>query len=68
MSEQYVTIHARIIGRTNKAVRLQQEGETRWIPRSCIHGVDEQQIDSANVGQELDLRIFEWLAKREGLV
>jgi len=70
-SEEYVTIVARFMRRTAKAVLLAQGDSVprgAWIPRSCIHGVDEKQIDDAATGQELTLRIFEWIAERKSFI
>jgi hypothetical protein len=39
-----------------------------WIPRSCIHGADERSLDRIAIGQEITLRVFEWLAVREDLI
>jgi len=71
MSDEYVTISAKIKGRTARAV-LFDVGDTvsrgAWVPRSCLHGADDQKIDKARLDDELELRVREWIAEREGLL
>ncbi len=66
--DNYVKIDCKILRVTTKAVRIDVDGSEVWIPRSCVHGADERGLDQFNQGDEAMLRIFEWIAKVEGLV
>lgn len=71
MSDDYVTVVAKMRARTAKAVLLdvgKDVGRGAWIPRSCINGVDERTLDGAVIDSEVTLRIVEWIAEREGLI
>ena len=53
------------VGVTNKAVRLQvKDAESAWIPRSCIHGGDDRELDRLELDQEISIRIMEWVAQK----
>lgn len=71
MSDEYVTVSVKLKARTAKAVLL-DVGDTvsrgAWVPRSCLHGADDQRIDKAHLDDELELRVREWIAEREGLL
>lgn len=62
--ETYVTLTGMIETRTTKAVKF----NGAWIPRACIHGADEREIDKHENGDEIQLRMFEWVAEREGFL
>jgi len=67
MSDTYVTIDCIFIRCTEKAVLIDVDGDEHWVPRSCIHGADERLLDQTNYGDEINLRVWEWLADRDGL-
>ena len=67
MSDEYITVDCIFIRCTAKAVLIDVDGNTHWIPRSCIHGADERLLDRTCEGDEINLQIFEWLVEREGL-
>lgn len=71
MSEAYITIPVIVRGRTAKGVKLSPVAEpdhAAWIGRSCIHGADDMEIDACKIGDELDVRMFDWVARKEGFV
>lgn len=71
MSDDYVTVSVKLKARTKKAVML-SVGDTvergAWVPRSCLHGADDKKVDEADIDDEMELRIMEWIAEREGLL
>jgi hypothetical protein len=68
MSDTYVTVTATLLDRRPAAVRLDAGNGGEWVPRSCIHGADECEIDDADIGDEVTLRMFEWVANKKGFV
>ena len=67
--DEYVAVLAVLRGYTNKAVRLQvKDAESAWIPRSCVHGGDNRELDRLELDQEISIRIMEWVAQRNGLI
>ena len=63
--DEYVAVLAVLRGYTNKAVRLQvKDAESAWIPRSCIHGGDDRELDRLELDQEISIRIMEWVAQK----
>lgn len=69
MSDDYVTVTATLKARTRKAVLLATSDnlDGSWVPRSCIHGGDESKINDYAIGDEIELRMFEWIAEKESL-
>jgi hypothetical protein len=67
MSDNYVGVTAKLLARRPKAILLEGENGGGWIPRSCIHGGDDSALDAIAIGDEVTLRIFEWVANRENL-
>lgn len=71
MSDEYVTVTAMMRKRTAKAVLLDVgDGVSRgaWVPRSCLHFMSDKAVDAAALDDELELRVREWIAEREGLI
>lgn len=71
MSDSYVGVSVILRRRTAKAVLVSpfaDQDESAWIPRSCIHGTDDRVLDAVALGDELTLRMFEWIAERENLL
>ena len=66
MSDAYVKIDCLIVKVTPKAVLIDVNGSEHWVPRSCIHGGDEIRLDALHVDDEVELKIFQWIAEREG--
>ena len=70
-ADKYVTISCIIMkDPTAKAVLIRGiDGDAEvWVPRSLIHGADETALDKFEIGQEIELRIFEWAARDRGLI
>lgn len=66
--DPYAKIDCKVLKVTAKAVQVEGEsGDAVWIPRSCLHGADDTRIDDA-VGDDVELKIRAWVAKREGLI
>ena len=68
MSDTYAKIDCVFVRCTDKAVLVRVNDNVTWIPRSCIHGADERTLDSADNGEEMNLRIFAWVAERDGFL
>lgn len=67
-SEDYCKIDCIFVRLSGGAVLIDVSGDKHWIPRSCIHGADEIRLRDCDEGDELCLRIFEWLCEKESLV
>jgi hypothetical protein len=65
MSETYRTLDATICLIRPKAILVESDNHKAWIPRSCIHGGDERRLDALDPGDEVELRVFEWLVEKE---
>ena len=68
MSDTYITISCKFIRCTMLAVLIDVDGDEHWIPRSCIHGADERLLDDTHCDDEINLRIFQWIAERDCLL
>ena len=71
MSDTYVSVSVILRRRTSKAVLVsptEDRSIEAWIPRSCIHGADERTLDGVDLGDEIMLRMWEWIADRESLI
>lgn len=66
--DEYVTIECMFVGLRPKAVKIDVDGHQTWIPRSCIHGCDDSSLAALDGGNEFSLRMFRWIAEREGLL
>lgn len=68
-SEDYVTINIDVraapVGKKAVQVRC-ADAVVRWIPRSCMFGPDETEIQN-RVGELMSLRVFRWLAEKNGI-
>lgn len=70
MSDAYVGVTVILRARTAKGVKLSpaaDEDHSAWIARSCLHGADDSALDAVAIGDEISLRMFEWVARKEGL-
>jgi len=59
-------LNCRVVGATEKALRIEIEGEEHWIPQSVIHQDSEVFDDEDN--SEGMLVLMDWFAERENLV
>ena len=68
--EDYIGVTAVLRARTRDEVLLDVSDGIdagRWVPRSCLFGPDDSVIDAVAIGDEITLRIREWIADCEGL-
>lgn len=69
MSDKYVSISVKLVRINPRSFIVEDEnGDEHVIGRSCVHGADEREIASTATGQDVEFRIFEWLANKENLV
>ena len=69
--DDYVGVTATLRARTAKAVLLdvgEEVSRGSWIPRSCLYGPDDSAVDNVAIDSTVTLRMFEWIANREGLI
>lgn len=67
---EYVAISVIVRARTTKGAKLSpvvDQDHSAWIGRKCIHPEDDMEIDACKLGDELEVRIEEWLAKKESM-
>lgn len=70
-SDDYVTVTAILKQRTANAVLLDVgDGVSRGglVPRSCLHAASDQIVDAAEINDEVELRMREWVAEDKGLL
>ena len=63
MSRPTLEVEATCVGETEKAIRVEIEGESFWVPKSLIDDDSEVYAD----GHEGTLIIPEWWAEQEGI-
>lgn len=68
MSDAYAKVDCSFVCVTGKAVLIDIGGDEHWVPRSCVHGADETRLDTLSYGDEVELRIFQWLCELDGLL
>jgi hypothetical protein len=71
MSDDYVTITCVMKSKTDKAVLIDVGDAVThpsWIPRSCLHAMSDIAVANARKDDELELRLREWVARREGFL
>jgi len=66
--DEYIGVTAILKHVRATSVLLEVQGHKAWIPRSLIYGPDDSTLDGVMLDSEITLRMFEWKAKREGLV
>jgi hypothetical protein len=69
-SEDYVTVDCLLSARTPKAVLLlcKETGARGWVPRSCLHFSSDKAVDGSAIGDELELKMMEWVAGQRGFL
>ena len=66
--DPYVTVNCRILKVSAKAVQVSDEtGLDVWIPRSCLHGGQETDIENS-LGDDVQIKVRRWFADKEGLL
>lgn len=68
MSERYVLVEVNILRVNPRSIIVEGDDGDVVVGRSCIHGADEGQLDRLKLPQKIELRIFEWLARKENLL
>lgn len=71
MTDNYVDVEVVLkVVRPKSILVMASDGDQNgvWIPRSCINGADEVSLDGTSVPQKMTVRMFEWIAQREGLI
>lgn len=67
--DDYVEVSLKIMQVFHKSIRVVgPDGGSVFVGRSCIYGPDEQKLDQMSFPQEVNLRMFRWLAKKESLI
>ena len=66
--DEYVTITATLTARTDRAAQLSNSDAIGWVPRSCMHFMSDKAVAEAAIGDELELRIMEWIADERGFI
>ena len=65
----YLPVDGTVLFCTEKAVRFEPDGgEPVWIPRSCILGTDDSQLDDLPHRAEFRLHAFEWVWRKNGVL
>jgi len=66
-SEDYVYVHCDYITMTTDAVLVAQNGESYWIPRSCLAWNADRNIQSFKKGDRVTIGVKQWLAEKKEL-
>ena len=69
--EEYCTLEVVVEAIRDASVLIHlasDEQVTAWIPRSCIHFVSDRALSSAHNGDQMEMRIMEWVATKKGLI
>lgn len=69
--DEYVTVTCTLAARTDKAVLLHANSDSGgggWVPRSCLHFMSDKSVSNASIGDELELRVMEWVVEEKGLM
>jgi len=68
MSERYTRVTCRLLRKNARSFIVENGGgEEVVVGRSCVHGVDEQELSDADEGDEVTFRVMEWLAEKHDL-
>lgn len=66
--DRYKTVTARFLGTTEKAAKLQRDGDTQWIPYTLMSYSAEELVTESGLGEDLELEIREWKLRELGWV
>lgn len=66
--EKHVEVEGTLKKRTAKAALIETEHGEGWVARSCIHFLTDKAIDEAEIGDAMQFKIMEWVAKERGFV
>jgi hypothetical protein len=62
----YRKLPAILKGRSDLAVRLQVGAIVDWVPRTCLCGLTDREIDRRAIGDGLTVRVMVWKADEIG--
>lgn len=67
---EYVTVPATLKARTDKAALLDTEDleMPAWVPIQALHFASKKDVASAAIGDEIEVRVEERMARQKGLV
>jgi len=71
MSDEYVTLSVFLHRKTKAAICVSRDADATdgvWIPRSCLHAATDLALADAELDEEIEIKVREWIAQREGLV
>lgn len=66
--DAYVTVPIFIMAIRPDAIHVRRGAVATWLPRSTIHGADDDLLRAMRAGEEMKLRIFRWKAEQAGLL
>jgi len=68
MSDTYVRVGAQLKRVNPKSfIVINDNDDEVVVGRSCVHGVDEQEVADCKQGDYVEFRVMSWLAKKENL-
>ena len=69
MSERYVLVSVKLVRVLPRSFIVEDSGgDEHVVGRSCVHGADEREVSRTAEGEEVEFRVFEWLARKENLI
>lgn len=66
--ESYVTLEGTLVDKREKAIQLEIDDVTAWVPRSCCHFSTDSAVDRMNLGDQGSFKIMEWVATDRGFI
>jgi len=64
----YVTVPVKVMAIRPDPVHVSRGAVAAWLPRSMIHGADDNLIRAMRAGEAMKLRVFRWKAEQAGLL
>jgi hypothetical protein len=65
---EYIEVDLRVLRVYPNSIIVEGPDGDVVIGRSCIYGPDEQDLEDLDVPDDVTLRVFRWLANKEGLL
>lgn len=66
--DDYARVPVILMAICRDSIRVRRGAVATWIPRSLIHGGDDNLLRAMRVGEEMTIRIFRWKALQAGLL
>lgn len=66
--ERYVEVEGKLKKRSAKAILIETELASGWVPRSCVHFSTDKMVDDMDLGDEASFKIMQWVATDRGLI